>query len=78
MASSDDQAIQPPTISDETGQLDSRFMLWRMFCTETGVDVETMPSELDGELKTRWEKMKDKQLHKPTEATPTLPVTTNS
>ena len=78
MASSDDQAIQPPAISDETGQLDSRFMLWRMFCTETGVSVETMPSELDGELKARWEKVKDNQLHKPTEATPTPPVTTDS
>ncbi len=78
MASSDDQAIQPPAISDQTGQLDSRFMLWRMFCTETGVNVETMPSELDGELKARWEKVKDKQLHKPAEATPTPPVTTNS
>jgi len=78
MASTDDQAIQPPTISDETGQLDSRFMLWRMFCTEAGVSVETMPSELDGELKTRWEKMKDNELRKPTEATPTPPVTTDS
>lgn len=78
MASSDDQGVQSPAISDETGQLDSRFMLWRMFCTETGVDVETMPSELDGELKTRWEKMKDNQLHKPAETASTPPVTTDS
>ncbi|MCP9495253.1 MAG: hypothetical protein MSG64_12475 [Pyrinomonadaceae bacterium MAG19_C2-C3] len=78
MASTDDHAIQPPAISDQTGQLDSRFMLWRMFCTEANIDVETMPSELDGELKTRWEKIKDSQLHQPAETTPTPPVTTNS
>lgn len=54
-------------ISAETGQFDARFMLWRMFCAETGVAVETLPSELKGELQERWEKLKEEQLHKPAE-----------
>jgi hypothetical protein len=54
-------------ISAQTGQFDARFRLWRMFCAETGVAVETLPSELKGELQQRWEKLKEEQLHKPTE-----------
>jgi hypothetical protein len=54
-------------ISPETGQFDARFMLWRMFCAESGIPVETLPSDLQGEAKEKWEKMKDRNLHKPAE-----------
>lgn len=51
-------------ISDETGQYDARFILWRQFCAETGVPVETLPSELTGETKERWEELKERRLKK--------------
>lgn len=54
-------------ISPETGALDSRFTLWRMFCLETGVAVESMPSDLTDEMKEKWEAIKEEQLHKPAE-----------
>ena len=54
-------------ISDGTGQFDSRFVLWRKFCAETGVPVETLPSDLTGELRDRWDKLKNERLHKPAE-----------
>ncbi len=59
---------EQPTVSDETGQLDARFVLWRCFCTENSISVDTLPSELSGEAKERWEKIKDNELHKPIEA----------
>ncbi|HJR07634.1 MAG TPA: hypothetical protein VJ842_10270 [Pyrinomonadaceae bacterium] len=49
-------------ISDETGQFDMRFMLWRMFCAENGVPVETLPSDLTGEVRDKWNAMKDNKL----------------
>lgn len=52
-------------ISDETGQFDARFMLWRAFCVQYNVPVETLPSELKGENREIWEKMKERQLHRP-------------
>ena len=54
-------------ISEGTGQFDNRFVLWRRFCAETGVPVETLPSELTGEDKERWEQLKNDRLHKPAE-----------
>lgn len=54
-------------IAEGTGQFDSRFLLWRRFCAETGVPVETLPSDLTGELKDSWEKLKNERLHKPSE-----------
>lgn len=54
-------------INPETGQFDARFMLWRLFCAENGVAVETLPSDLTGEIKDKWEKLKNERLHKPTE-----------
>jgi len=56
------QSTSSNVISDETGDLDVRFALWREFCAENGVSVETLPSELSGEAKTRWEKMKESDL----------------
>lgn len=55
-------------ITEGTGQFDSRFVLWRRFCSETGIPVETLPSELTGENRERWEKLKDERLHKPAES----------
>ena len=54
-------------INPETGQFDARFMLWRMFCADNNVPVETLPSDLKGETKDKWEKVKNEQLHKPVE-----------
>ncbi|HEV2705177.1 MAG TPA: hypothetical protein VGV59_04590 [Pyrinomonadaceae bacterium] len=54
-------------ISEETGQFDARFILWRLFCSENNVPVETLPSELEGETREKWEKLKDRELHKPAE-----------
>jgi hypothetical protein len=50
-----------------TGQFDARFVLWRRFCAENNIPVETLPSDLTGEAKEKWEKLKNEQLHKPTE-----------
>ena len=49
-------------ISDETGQFDLRFILWRHFCQQHNISVETLPSQLDGELKEEWEKLKASRL----------------
>jgi hypothetical protein len=54
-------------IPEGTGQFDSRFVLWRRFCAETGVPVETLPSDLTGEHKDSWEKLKNESLRKPAE-----------
>ena len=49
-------------ISDGTGQFDARFRLWRQFCSENGIPVETLPSALTGETKDKWEKLKNERL----------------
>ena len=59
---------QPPlknVISDQTGQFDLRFVLWRHFCDQNGIPVETLPSQLDGELKEKWEELKNNRLRSP-------------
>jgi hypothetical protein len=62
----DDQPSQPSNeISDETGSLDVRFALWKKFCAENGVPVESLPSGLSGEEKIEWEKLKERDLLKP-------------
>ena len=45
-------------ISDTSGKLDPRFMLWRMFCAENKIPLETLPSSLNRELKKRWQQLK--------------------
>lgn len=64
-------ADEKPKLSNEinpqTGQFDARFMLWRTFCADNNVPVETLPSDLTGEIRDRWEKIKNEQLHKPVE-----------
>jgi hypothetical protein len=51
-------------ISDETGQHDARFLLWRRFCSDNGIPVETMPGDLSGDAKQKWEKLKANLLPK--------------
>ena len=57
---------QPPpidnSISDSTGQYDLRFLLWRQFCSENGIPVDTLPSQLTDDQKDKGEKMKEKRL----------------
>lgn len=57
---------QPPpidnSVSDSTGAYDLRFVLWRQFCSQNDIPVDTLPSQLDGEQKDLWEEMKQKRL----------------
>jgi CheY-like chemotaxis protein len=41
-----------------TGEQDPRFMLWRMFCVENNIPVETQPGDLEVGKKRRWEDVK--------------------
>ena len=50
------------TITDETGQFDARFLLWRTFCAEHDVPVETLPSDLTGDIRDKWNALKDSKL----------------
>jgi hypothetical protein len=58
---SDNDAVMN-TINDETGQFDARFLLWRTFCAEHDVPVETLPSDLTGDIRDRWNELKDSKL----------------
>ncbi|HEY3027982.1 MAG TPA: hypothetical protein VGJ55_17670 [Pyrinomonadaceae bacterium] len=49
-------------ISDQTGQFDLRFILWRHFCAENNLPVETLPSQLSGEMKDKWDELKSTKL----------------
>jgi hypothetical protein len=46
-------------VSDETGQFDPRFLLWRKFCDEHRIAVGSLPSQLSEDLKREWEEFKD-------------------
>ncbi len=52
------EAKQRSAISPDTGRLDPRFVLWRMFCAANDVPVETLPSDLGAELNKRWQLLK--------------------
>lgn len=60
---------EPPpvdnVISDQTGQFDLRFILWRHFCEENNIPVDTLPSQLDGAQRERWEELKNSRLRSP-------------
>ena len=58
----EDKPAVPNVISEETGQFDARFLLWRDFCAQHDVPVETLPGDLPAEAKAEWEKMKNKKL----------------
>jgi hypothetical protein len=66
---SNKQKKQPPpidnTVSDETGAFDLRFLLWRHFCQQNNIPVETLPSQLDGDQKEKWDELKAKRLQRP-------------
>jgi hypothetical protein len=49
-------------VSDETGQYDMRFLLWRKFCADNQVPVETLPSQLTSEQREAWDKAKQHNL----------------
>jgi hypothetical protein len=49
-------------ISDETGQFDLRFVLWRHFCKQNNIPVETLPSQLNDAQKESWEDLKASRL----------------
>jgi hypothetical protein len=50
------------SISEETGQFDLRFILWRHFCTTNNIPVESLPSQLNEEQKEKWEALKASRL----------------
>ena len=50
------------SVSDSTGQYDLRFVLWRQFCAQQGLSVDTLPSQLDDHQKDQWQDMKAKRL----------------
>jgi len=52
------EATSTGSISDNTGNLDPRFMLWRMFCAQHNIPIETLPSSLSRELKKKWQQLK--------------------
>ena len=58
----EEQPLSPNVISAESGHLDVRFVLWRKFCAESGVNVEILPSELSDEQRAVWEKLKETEL----------------
>jgi hypothetical protein len=69
MASEKRKKQQPPvdnTVSDETGAFDLRFLLWRHFCQQNNIPVETLPSQLDDDQKHKWDELKAKRLRRPT------------
>jgi len=59
--SGEEREAKQVAISPDTGRLDPRFVLWRMFCAANDVPVETLPSELTAELKKRWQLMKNEK-----------------
>jgi len=50
------------SVSDTTGAYDLRFVLWRHFCAQNNIPVDTLPSQLNAEQKDKWEEMKAKRL----------------
>lgn len=49
-------------ISEETGEFDVRFVLWRHFCATNNIPVETLPSQLNDNQKEKWEELKASRL----------------
>lgn len=49
-------------ISDHTGAHDLRFILWRDFCSQNNIPVESLPSQLDDEQREKWEEVKSTRL----------------
>jgi len=62
MKRKEDQRPVDNIISDETGEFDVRFVLWRHFCSVNNIPVDTLPSQLNGEQKEKWEALKSNRL----------------
>lgn len=61
------QDKKPPidnVISDETGEFDQRFILWRHFCQQNNIPVESLPSQLNADQRERWEELKNSRLRR--------------
>ena len=43
-------------------EYDLRFVLWRQFCAQYQIPVDTLPSQLENEQKELWEEMKARRL----------------
>jgi len=50
------------SVSDSTGQYDLRFVLWRQFCSQNNIPVDTLPSQLNDEQKEKWDELKCSRL----------------
>jgi len=50
------------SVSESTGQYDLRFVLWRQFCSQNNIPVDTLPSQLNSEQKEKWDELKSKRL----------------
>ena len=61
----DEKPTLDNVISDETGQFDLRFILWRHFCAQNKIPVETLPSQLSEEQREKWEQLKEERLRRP-------------
>jgi hypothetical protein len=62
MAELSGQQSELNAVSEETGQFDPRFVLWRIFCADQGVPVDSLPSDLCGEAKEQWETIKESEV----------------
>jgi hypothetical protein len=51
-------------INEHTGQFDARFLLWRKFCAENDVPIDSMPGDLKGEARQKWDQLKSEELDK--------------
>jgi hypothetical protein len=49
-------------VSDDTGQFDPRFVLWRSFCADRRIAVDNLSSDLGAEAKEQWDKLKESEL----------------
>jgi CheY-like chemotaxis protein len=63
--SHESQSIEqsPSGRTRQTGPQDPLVLLWRMFCAENEMSVETLPGELNVDLKARWEEIKKNSQH---------------
>ena len=62
------QSPKPPVdnvISDQTGEFDQRFILWRHFCKLYNIPVESLPSQLNEKQRESWEDLKNNRLRRP-------------